>query len=270
LRIKVDGQVAYLGNLTLQGSSATVDNLSLTAAKATRNTIGSTNYKLNWEVSFSDGQSWVSAGNSGKHKIYWTYNTPMSPPFEDPTSKDPYPELYDLALEKACGYAEGNTEPTKIVEEINWKISLAINYEPSQTLTDHPLTAYETPEGCLCADHAALLHGLLRSVGLAGDFLFVWAGPDETKMRFYKQRSAPANVLTFQLDRQALEDEGIPANPHFKYHAVVGFGGKFYDPSYGRKDTSIVFKETAMNNTPQQIEYLWPAGSEASGWVCKH
>ena len=225
---------------------------------------------FDWEFSLDGGTTWTSAEASGPHTMYWTESAPLIPPFRDfgGASYDP---LYDKALEKACGYVSGDPDiPGKITVGIDGDI----NYDPAILLpAGHPLNAYTVAGGSLCADLAVLLRGLMRSVGVDGDVLYIWAGPDaSTFLRYRKASEVSAGfgqwIYTFRVLRAA--HDAAPPNPHFSYHAVVPFGGLLHDPSYGLKYPALVFDETAFNSTPQQTSTSFVTFAVNSAFICSH
>jgi hypothetical protein len=264
IRVKVGPTViATKSNITLSGSSTQITDI---AASALDTTVRAASYSFTWEISY-DGVRWITLHNTGAHTFYWTYAAPLSPPFRN-FSGTTYSPLYDLALQKACGYANGASALGTIINNINAGVDTEVFYEPSALLGDvHPLNAYTSP-GCLCADLAALLRGLLRSIGIDGTVTYIWAGPNTTTMRRFIVGSIGDNISTFRIIRGA--KDGAPQNPHFSYHAIVSTNGTWYDPSYGLSYSSLSFDETAFNNTPQQTSSTFPSFASQSGWVCPH
>ena len=135
-------------------------------------------------------------------------------------------------------------------------------------LSGHPLNAYSISGGCLCADLAFLLRGLLRSIGADGNVTFYWAGTNSSAMRQFIEGSSGNTGPTFRVLRAAHDSASL--NPHFSYHAIVPSGGLLYDPSYGISYSALIFNETAFNNTPQQTSTTFPTSAFQSGWICPH
>lgn len=174
-----------------------------------------------------------------------------------------YSRLYDKALDEACRGANNSTRQStaaEIVGMINERIKTQTSYHPGQPLEAHPLKAYS--EACLCADMAALLQGLCRSVGIDAFVLYVWAGPNKDTQGKYVVNSQGDQGEFNPTFRVIRGPRGIaPANLHFTYHAVVSITAdriKLYDPTYGREDSSVVFDETANDSAmPQQVSTLY-------------
>lgn len=200
--------------------------------------------------------------------MYWTNAAPLSPPFQNDNGNT-FSTLYDLALQKACGYANGASNLGTVINNINTGIDNDINYQPSVSIgTQHPLIAYSTPSGCQCSDLSNVLRGLLRSIGIDGTTLYIWAGSNATTLTTYKIGSTGDTFPSFRISRSA-HDSAV-ANPHFRFHSVVSANNTWYDPSYGLTYSNLSFTETANNNTPQRVSSnLWI--SEASStFTCPH
>ena len=112
------------------------------------------------------------------------------------------------------------------------------------------------------------MRGLIRTIGIDGDVLYIWGGNNNTTLRRFIVPSTGSTISTFRVIR-ALHDSA-PANPHFSYHAVVRLGGVLYDPSYGLSYGALTFDETANNTTPQQTSLSFPTSVVQSGWMCPH
>lgn len=265
LRILDGGStIATRGGVNLTGSSVDVAGLSATVPLET--TIKKSTPSFAWEMRCTGG-GWESIGTSGPHTMYWTDATPILPPFQEfnPPGGATFSPLYDLALEKATAYVNGNATP---VNRITAGIDSDIPYDPSIKLpAGHPLNAY-FGGGYLCGDLAALLRGLLRSVGIDGTVLYIWGGTNNTTMLRYTIGSVGAAFPTFRVLRGA-HDAADP-NPHFSYHAVVSANGTLFDPSYGISYPALVFDETAFNATPQQTSTTFPLLAANAAFVCPH
>ncbi|HYE71717.1 MAG TPA: hypothetical protein VEF04_00240, partial [Blastocatellia bacterium] len=228
-----------------------------------------------WEISF-DGSNWNAISNSGPHKIYWTADAPIANPFQD-SSGSTYSPLYDLALDKACGYVNG-------AADIRGGVTSGVSgdpqlyYNPGRPLPPgHPLTAYGQAAGFLCADYAYLLRGLLRSIGIDGTVKFMWAGPNSTTQRGYSLNNNPGLCqpgspgtfcYSFRVLRPLKGD--APQNPHFSYHAAVYTNGLLYDAVYGDSYASPTFDETAFYNTPTQVQSSFYGFVQKTTFVCLH
>ena len=194
---------------------------------------------------------------------------PLSPLFKNDSWYYTYPALYDFALEKACAYAAGASTQSTAVSNLNTGVDTDNNYNPSVSIgTQHPLKAYETLGGCQCSDLALLLRGLMRSIGIDGTALFIWAGPDANSHTRYTIGSTSQTHPSFRIARSAHDSAG--ADPHFSFHVVVSANSTWYDPSYGLIYSSLSFTETANNNTPQQVSANGWSSSTLSGDVCPH
>jgi len=272
IRVKNGTTVLATKDVTLSGSTLSVTGI--TAGSAIEKTIKTTAPTFAWEISYDGGTSWASIGTSGPHILHWTNAAPLIEPFKDDDGFT-YSALYDLALEKACGYAAGAVTTTGAVDigavigNINTGVDTDTNYNPANSIHSlHPLSAYETTAGIQCSDEANLLRGLLRSIGIDGTVLYIWAGPDASTLRRFTVASTGATNPSFRIIRAAHDSAVV--NPHFKFHAVVSTNSKWYDPSYGLIYTSLSFDETAFNSTPQQVHSSFWSSELLSSYVCPH
>jgi len=114
-----------------------------------------------WEVSPDNGATWCSAGSSGPITTYWVDASPNQSP------------LYDLALDKACGYVAGYQD---VAGRIRAGIHGEVRYDPGDGhLESNPLTMY-AGGGHVCADFANLMAYLAQSVGLSAHTEVWWGG----------------------------------------------------------------------------------------------
>ncbi|MDQ3220550.1 MAG: hypothetical protein M3Q26_07370 [Acidobacteriota bacterium] len=200
--------------------------------------------------------------------MHWTYDAPLSPPFKNDNGNTDA-ALFDLALQKASGYANGSSTLSTIIGSVNTGVDGDINYNPSNSIfNQHPLNAYSDPLGCQCSDLANLLRGLLRSIGIDGTTLLIWAGPDVSTLSRYTVGSTGNTNPSFRIIRDAHDSVG--QDPHFKFHAVVSTNSTWYDPSYGLSYSSLSFSETANNNTPQQVNSSFWTTQPLSVFACPH
>ena len=267
IRVKNGDTVIATKDVTISGTSVNITGITTTSASET--TVKTTAPSFTWEISYDDGGNWSSIGNTGPHTIYWTYAAPLSPPFQESFGGTTDAALYDLALQKACGAANGASDVATIVDQINQQVAADTFYDPGRLLTGHPLNAYT--HNSLCADLASLLRGLVRSIGIDGSVQYIWAGSNSiTETLFIRGSVGDQGSFnpTFRIIRGA--QDGAETNPHFAYHAVVPVGGTWYDPSYGLSYTSLSFDETAFGGTPQQTSTTFPPYATQSGWVCPH
>lgn len=271
IRVKNGTTVLATKDVTLSGSSISVTGI--TAGSAIEKTIKTTAPTFAWEISYDGGTSWASIGTSGPHILHWTNAAPLIEPFKDDDGFT-YSALYDLALEKACGYAAGAVDTTGAVDigavigNINTGVDTDTKYNPQISIHSlHPLFAFEQTNGIQCSDEANLLRGLLRSIGIDGTVLYIWAGPNTTTLTRFKVGSTGATNPSFRIIRAAHDNAVV--NPHFKFHAVVSTNSKWYDPSYGLIYTSLAFDETAPG-TPQQVQPSFWSSELLSSFVCPH
>jgi hypothetical protein len=251
------------------------------------NSVQTTSESFYWEIKLSTDE-WCSIGVSGPHKIFWTENDPPNDYIFSNTMGTLFLPLYNYALEKACGYVNGNSD---IRKKITQGIAIDIQqYCPWQQLAfnEHPLLAYDNSYCVQCTDFSSLLNGLLRSIGITdGETTFIWAG-SSTSLTTYCENSDPAcnsneSNITFQV--QAAQKGQIGPNPHFRFHAVVNTGNALYDPTYGEGPfLTLTFLETAGNSrpmdplgspcnsgqTPQMQSIYFPSSNIYSGCKCQH
>ena len=265
LRVKNGSTVIANKDVSISGTNVTVTGIS--TSSALENTVKTTTPTFSWEISFNGGSGWQAIGNSGPHTMYWTHSAPLSPQFRNDAGTT-YAALYDLALQKACGYANGSSTLSTTISNINTGVDGDINYNPSRSIgNQHPLAGYTTVGGCQCSDLANLLRGLLRSIGIHGTTLYIWAGSSANILTLYTVNSTGQSV-SFRISRGA--HDSAPANPHFSFHSVVSTNSTWYDPSYGLSYSSLSFTETANNNTPQRVSSSTWTSPAASGFVCPH
>ncbi|HMQ03776.1 MAG TPA: transglutaminase domain-containing protein [Pyrinomonadaceae bacterium] len=268
IRVKNGSTVIANKDAEIAGTTATIIDISTTSAL--ESTVKKTTPTFDWEISYNDGTTWSSIGSSGPHTMYWTYAEPLSPAFTNEWSTT-YPHLYDDALEYATEYADGSPDLNTIFGNLNAGVQSAITYDPkADDLIDvHPLQTYSSPKVGNCSDHAHLLRGLLRSVGIDGPLLYIWAGPNSTEATVFGLTSAPTDGVSFRIQKAA--HEGAVQDPHFMYHSVVNRNNTWYDPSYGGDPyTSLAFTHVDISNPPQQkhgTKYTTPS---FSGWYCPH
>jgi hypothetical protein len=248
IRVKNGSNVIANKDISVSGTSVTITGISTSSALET--TVKTATPTFTWEISFNGGSSWAPIGNSGPHTMHWTHGTPLSPSFKNDQGTT-FSPLYDLALQKACGYAAGASDVSTLISNLNTGVDNEINYNPSTSIgTQHPLNAYATSGGCQCSDLSNLLRGLMRSIGIDGTSLYIWAGPNASTNAIYVVGST-SQAASFRIMRAA-HDSAL-TNPHFTFHSVVSANSTWYDPSYGLIYSNLPFSETAHNNTPQQV-----------------
>ncbi len=174
---------------------------------------------LKWKYSLN-GTAWTRAYDADV-KMYFTDATPLEA------------NVYDLALEKAFGYVDGDAD---IQGEINTGMDGDITYDPSEA-HKHDLDLFTTGEGQCCC-HAIVFTQLCRTVGVDAATEYVWGGhAADYVCWFWWQDNPPAGpsvsdyYCSFQLDKPIHDDAG--ADPHFTLHAESLSGGTYYDSSYG-------------------------------------
>ncbi|HMQ03778.1 MAG TPA: hypothetical protein PKD26_07670 [Pyrinomonadaceae bacterium] len=268
IRVKNGSTVIANKDAEIAGTTTTIIDINTTSPL--ESTVKKTTPTFDWEISYNDGTTWSSIGSSGPHTMYWTYSTPLGPPFANDFGGS-YGEIYDLALEKATVYGNGASDLDTIIGSINTGVEAAVSYQPALGLgNQHPMDAYSSPNQGNCSDHTHLLRGLLRSVGIDGTITYIWAGTNSSTLTYY-QRGSTTNTPSFQITKG--QHEGAEANPHFFYHSVIKANNNWYDPSYGEAPLSIfTLAETANNNTPRQVhETKWstPAPSDPF-FSCPH
>jgi hypothetical protein len=172
--------------------------------------------------------SWTRAGDTGQLRMHWAAATPLTTGAGD--------RLYDLALEKACGYANG-VENAGIPGNVNTGIDGDILYNPlDRILGGHPLGVYDAGEA-VCWDNARLMRCLMRSIGIEADIIGIWGGCGSGVICRYDLvwdgTSWAGGGLSPSFRSAAGAHDSAPATPHFQYHAQCQTMGGRYDPSYG-------------------------------------
>ena len=246
IQVKKDGAVIATKDVDLVGANVIIDGISVTSALENPTVVKGKTYKFTWEISFDNGSSWKPMGNTS-HKIYWTYSTPLDPAFRDYFGDHTWSGLFDKALEHSAGeMGDGSNDVDEIIRRITVQQS-DINYNPGHP-SEHknPLEYFEhRTTGAVCGDEAAILRGLLRSIGIDGQMLFYYGGNTSPKTHYFYYYEGHTFPKSFQIHKGA-RPPYIGADPHFSYHSVVKAGPSnfLYDPSYGERSLSIHFIET--------------------------
>lgn len=158
-----------------------------------------------WEISPDGGNSWLFAGNSGSHTIHWIQADPQENP------------LYDLALDKACGYVNGSAD---VAGKIREGIHRDIPYESGDWhIESNPLTMYAGGRH-ICADFANLMAYLSRSAGLDAHTELWWGGV---------QWSGYDAWVCVSFGYPITLEHVMPGDYIFPYHAVANVEGMVQD-----------------------------------------
>jgi hypothetical protein len=188
---------------------------------------------------------------SGPHRIFWTYGIAKDPPFRSAG-------LFDRALDRACAAAQGETDLMEVLRLITNKVKTDITYDPgAEPSGGHPLGLYDYG-GSYCAENSQLLRGLFRSIGVDAEVRYIWNGTKGHLEQMYFYRTARTMFAPNGEERgfqvgMAQEDE-VPPDPHFKFHAVVDANGTSFDPSYGTSGfASLDFLEAVGVVEPYQL-----------------
>jgi hypothetical protein len=280
LRIRKGSDILAESNGKIYINGNEINTGQITFDTTLSNSVRITNENLIWEIEIYN--EWIPIGTSGPHKFYWTYADPISLPFGYMyPSKD---VLYDMALEKACGYVNGGSDLFNCNEKIAQGMDYDIFYNPARDLGPdiHPLEYYSwwnanSPWGIQCENNAILLRGLMRSIGIDGVLKYFWAGLDaQTYSKFGYHAGNEVYGASFRIIKD--QHDGASLNPHFKYHTVVYSGDCnnapcYFDASYGLLTpffNILTFDETCPDNPPQQIQDQIYQDSYDCQWICPH
>jgi hypothetical protein len=209
-----------------------------------------------FEISTDGGTTWCGAGSAGPIAMYVTDGTPAAAP------------LYDLGLDKACGYVNGNAD---IGGRINTGLDGDIRYDPAGPHYEN-LSIYGGGRGECCC-HSSVFSILIAHVtSTTPTPTYVWGGCSSTvRCHFYRGWQRP----TFRCTAPA-HDDSQEVDPHFTYHVVVSYGGVVYDPSYGStgmptltETAPMVLGQHAAAATRQTAAGL-PAQVHDVNWLCPH
>jgi hypothetical protein len=211
---------------------------------------------LVWEISQDQGVTWYSVAQPGPVIVtmHFTDATPAAQP------------LYDLGLQKACGYVNANGD---IAGAINTGISAEIYYDPAAGHRED-LSIYGASRGECCC-HANVFCILVSHVtGDSPSPTDCWGGcSDATHCHYTCNDWQP----TFQCSRPG--EDGAEANPHFNFHVEVSYGSGVYDPSYGLTGWAS-FLETAPVAPGHPVAAVQRTGSYPPAtrhnvnWTCPH
>jgi hypothetical protein len=277
IRIKRDSMVITTQNISVALSGNTLSVRDITVSErileprsdGTPPKIKKGQYEFKWEISFNNGQSWKSIGDSGDHRIHWIVGNPINHTILNSNARElengqvqcidqnrpcEWNKLYDVALKNSTEkLGGGETDLNKIAEKINKELAGKIPYQPQLEPTeDNPLKIITENDGAVCWDNALLLRGLLRSIGISPSIKFYYGGKNGYRHFFFYYPDGPpcppngdcrATMRLSRGDLCRLPNECVDADPHFSYHATVDFLNKKYDPSYGEVDKPIKMQE---------------------------
>ncbi|MCK6686072.1 MAG: transglutaminase-like domain-containing protein, partial [Thermoanaerobaculia bacterium] len=243
LRLLWNGQIAaFKRGLPITGGSAETRDIDFLTPLA--HDVEETNPTFQWEMSY-DERNWWPVGASGPHKVYWTQTAPMLPAFP----VDPSAVLYDASLEWVCTSRARFPDAGTLPLALSQFIRASVRYSDAAGNTLHPLDAPGIPDGIQCIDHAVLMTGLLRSVGIEAWIEYLVNGADG---KAYRYRKGTNEHICFQA-RAAVEDF-VEQNPHFTFHALVRVpsANDLFDPVYGRKGRPT-FMEAVVPVDPPRL-----------------
>lgn len=294
LRAKVSGQVIASEEFNLsvgyEGAArpGLVDDIVTTAIDSG---VGKKSYTISFDIAGDSvgipAPEWQQL-DSATQLFYWTVASPAASPLFTNQNGREYSDLYDKAVDWACGSVCGGvigspeivpvslvlvTDTETIVRAINRAIDTAAEYNPAANhSTVHPLQLMKSiDKSGQCADNANLLTGLLRSIGVDADTEYYYAvNPVDARWILYNyvDRSGAdtciamgcSDKVTFQVQRSA-HDLAQP-NPHFRYHAIVSADSRRWDPSYGLDFVDPIGLEEALNPATG----TFPNGSSANAF----
>lgn len=266
LRVKKGDTLLATAGDSIGGGRAEIRNIPISfSGLESAAVVKRGNYTLTWEISFDNGSHWQNAGRSGPHKIYWTWDNPLSDIWQNQAENKCFfvaegtecNTLYDEALQRAAGNAEGKSNVDDIVDKITKRLAAQIIYDPCRPdLPDVPLllTSPAFNRG-QCSTNANLLRGLLRTIGIDAKTNYYWGGDDNTAA-IYFYNWGPFAGVSFRVKRRA-NNEGknilalmqcpdVERDRHFAFHAMVEVAGKVYDPSYGLTNQNPTASDTAQ------------------------
>ena len=200
---------------------------------------------------------WVDM-NSSSHVLYTVDSTPAASP------------LYDLGVDKACRYANGNAD---YAAAINSGFAGEILYDPSFRPHLHDLDIFTIKIGECCC-HASVFSCLLSHVTSEEPAVeYCWGGCANDVICRYNVGSW-RHGPSFRCQRPAVDS--AEANPHFVFHVEVPFRGAVYDPAYGLTGWApmLEFAPAITNKHPDISEFQsglnLPAKIHNVDWNCGH
>jgi hypothetical protein len=231
IQAKVAGKViASAASVPMSGATVSAPDVAGVLAIPQSDAVKKLQPNIVWEFSF-DGTHWITAGTSGPINSYFVEATPLESP------------LYDLALQKATGYVNGDTDISgKVCSGIS--TDMQSRYDPEHDVRGHPLHVY-TDGRAQCSNMAALMRCLLRSVGKDATLTYTWSGSTALDVMFFRYPSGTPTAWWGPSFKATLpQKDSALANPCFTFHCVANVGGTYYDPSYGTVGL-VAFTQTA-------------------------
>ena len=233
--------VLTAGNMsfsTIGGSTTTVEenNGVLTLAATEADTAFAANivqyhahFKIEWEFSFDEGDTWKDCSEGVSDNLMYI------------THGDPQAKMFHTPLHIGCFKADGESSPGSIVTEIWGEFSdrSVKKVDPATgAFTGNKLTYWgtRTPEppvttaGLLlsgdgkCGAWSRFFRDTIKVQGISAD---------SSKIAPHTIFMKPAVGFTVKSSLDGQGDMSPPAAVKFVNHAVVDYGGKIYDPSYG-------------------------------------
>lgn len=263
IRVKKGTTIVATKNADIGAGRSEVKDISVTfSALEAAPVVKRGEYEFTWEVSFDNGSNWQIAGKSGSHKIYWTWDNPLTDIWRNQAQRTSFPTadgdepntLYDEAMQRAAGVAEGKATLDEIVDKIVKRTASQLIYDPCRAdPTDVPLRAFGSGGKAQCSTNANLVRGLLRTIGIDAQTRYFWGGNSSTNQVYIYSYNGRPN-MSFRVKRNP-SSEGLDAtdtcanverDPHFLFHALVEVGGKIYDPSYGLTNQSPTASDSAL------------------------
>lgn len=104
------------------------------------------------------------------------------------------------------------------------------------------------------------MRGILRSVGVDTDLIYVWSGVEQTRYMYALNGGGAAAVNNFRLVESAHPDGFVGSNPHFSFHALIRSAGRYFDPSYGQVSTSPPVFDESVNPGTRAVEAGYSGG----------
>jgi len=235
--------VAY-GYLALVGGVVGIRDLTFQSAWPWEKAISYPT--LEWQIEYSDTEyeygdkCWYLAGDS-IHKLYWLVDKPKDHPFRNLIGTF-YDAIYDRVIEAALDFY-GPPTYVDLPNRSNMALRLAHvvpqhhPFKPDVVFGDqHPFVAWKDGSraggvGYAADVNANLVTGMLRSIGVPAETVYVWSGTAGIANTYWYQKEGEIAVdRNFQADLD--EHDDAPEKPHFSAHVIVRSEGNLYDPTY--------------------------------------